>query len=222
MGRTRMSRKHWVVVGVLAIVLAQPIVAFAGSWQVQGRGGVSIPTGDFGDKDKFDAGVGYLAGGALDYVVNERFAVGVDGSFLGNKHGAEGETVNIGGGATFTTSKDDFTTWQLGARGKLMMPANTIAPYLMAGVGVYSTKEKWEGTGTDGSGGTFSASGEDNTDTRIGGKVGAGALFKVNDVVGIGVDADYNFISQDKDKVGVSSLQYLGVGASVVFNVMPR
>jgi len=217
-----MSRKHGVVVAVLALALAQPLVAFAGSWQFQGRGGVSIPTGDFGDKDKFDASAGYLVGGAVDYVMNERYAFGVDGGFLGNKHGAEGETEFIPGGGTFTTSKDNFTTWQIGAHGKVMMPGSTITPYLLGGIGAYSTKEKWEGTGTDGLGGTYAESGEGKTDTRLGGKIGVGAMYKVNEAFGIGVDADYNFISQDKDKVGVSSLQYIGIGAAVIFNVIPH
>jgi len=215
-----MVRKMVVWMGALALVCALPVVAFAGPWTVSAGGGAAIPTGDFGDKDMLDAQTGFQFGGAVDYRVNQMFAVGLDGSWNRNTHGGEGETEDFGGGVTYTLDEGKFNTWQVGAHGMYFIPTGgNIAPYLMAGVGIYNTKLKWEETFTSG-GSTTTDSGEDTTDSRFGFKGGVGGIFTINEMLGIGVEGNYNFITQDSDKVSVDNLQYLGVTAMLVFNLM--
>lgn len=222
-----MSRKKLFWMAFLALVLVVPAAhaASPGSWVVSANGGLSLPTGDFGGDgvDQLDASTGYQFGGAVDYVLNEMFAVGVDGSWNSNKHGGEGDVIDLGGGDTYTLDEAKFSTWQIGAHGKYMIPsgAGPISPFLLAGVGVYNTKLKWEETFVL-SGVSFSDSGEETSDTRFGFKGGAGASFRANDQVSVGIEGDYNFISEDKDKVGVDNLQYIGVHAFVAWAIMPK
>ena len=56
----------------------------------------------------------------------------------------------------------------------------------------------------------------------MGGKIGAGAIYKMNDRVGIGADGAFNFVSMDEDKFGTSSLQFIELRAKVMFDLMPR
>lgn len=214
-----MFRRGSIVCVVLALaVIAPRAQAAAGSWLIAVHGGAAVPTGDFSAEDQLDARAGAMIGGAVDYLLNEYFALGVDGSWNKNKHGAEGETITEGS-VTFTLDEDRFTTIQFGAHGKYMFPmgASPIHPYGLGGLGVYSTKEKWKGTLSSGG----AISGDETFDSRFGGKVGLGAMYNLNSMWGIGVEGDYNFISEDKDKVGVSSLQYIGVHGAVAFHVMP-
>lgn len=219
-----MSRKSAFFIAFLALVLMAPAAhAAAGAWVISGNGGMALPTGDFGDSNKLDASTGYQFGGAIDYMVNDMFAVGIDGSYNKNKHGAEGETIDLGGGVTAVYTSDKFTTWQVGARGKYMIPtgASQVSPYLLAGAGIYNTKEKWEGSYTVG-GVTTPDNGEATSDSRFGFKFGAGASYKATEQVGIGVEGDYNFITEDKAKVNVSNLQYIGVHAFVSWALMTK
>lgn len=216
-----MSRKL-VASGVLALTLMLPAVsALAGSWAFTLGGGLSMPTGDFGDEDELGAGSGFVVDGALEYRVNDMFAVGLDASWLRNAHASEGESVDLGGGTTYTLDEDKFTTWQVGVHGKYFLPlGGNLSPYLLGGVGIYDTKEEWEETFTTGGVSTI-GSGVAETDTRFGGKLGLGGVFKVNEMIGIGVEGNYNFITQDEEEVGVESLQYLGVTGGIVFT-LPR
>ena len=109
--------------------------------------------------------------------------------------------------------------------------ASKVAPYGLVGVGLYHDKEDYEGT--DVVGGvttTFS----DETDiaagfqpkpsTRLGGKFGAGAVYKATEQVGITLQAEYNIVTVDTKGVsGVpSTFKFYGVRAGVNFNVMPK
>jgi len=211
------------VIMSLALIVPAAYAAAPGSWVISGNGGMSLPTGDFGDENLLNADTGFQFGGAIDYVLNEMFAVGVDGSWNKNKHGGEGDVIDFGGGITAVYDKDEFTTWQVGAHAKYMIPAGTspVMPFLLGGVGIYNTKEKWEGTITSG-GVSVSDNGEESTDSRFGFKLGAGAGFKANEQVSVGVEGDYNSITEDKDKVGIDSLQYSGVHAFVAWAIMPK
>jgi len=219
-----MSRKLFLMVIMsLALIVPAAYAAAPGSWVISANGGMGLPTGDFGDANKFNADTGFQFGGAIDYVLTEMFAVGVDGSWNKNKHGGEGETLDFGGGVTAVYNKDEFTTWQVGAHGRYMIPAGTspVMPYLLGGVGIYNTKEKWEGTITS-SGVSTADNGEDTTDSRFGFKLGAGAGFKANEQVSLGVEGDYNFITEGKTKIGVDNLQYIGVHAFVAWALMAK
>ena len=62
----------------------------------------------------------------------------------------------------------------------------------------------------------------DQPGSRFGGKLGAGAPFKAAKMFDIDVAANYNYISLDKDKFGISSLSYFDVHAGVVFHLMSK
>ncbi len=207
---------------VFAVTVAN---AAAPKFSISGTGGLSMPSGDFGDKEKFNASSGLSLGGAADYVINSNFAVGVDGTWNSNKHGAEGKTTYYYdptgiplGSATYT--KDKFTTSQFGLHGKAMIPSTgPLSGYGLLGVGMYNVTEKWEGTIRPSSGPAYADNGKETTDSRTGFKVGAGGEYKVNPQWGVGAEADFNSVSQDKAKVGVSSITYMTVRAMVTAHI---
>ncbi len=224
-----MRRKSLFLVMALALV-ALPIasVASAAGWMVSGFGGATVPTGDFADENKADAQTGWQAGGAVDYLFNDMWTFGVDGSWNQNTHGFEGKTETItdpGSGNTIDVHGDEdrFKTWQVGAHAKYMIPmeGSPIHPFALLGLGVYNTKEDWTYTVTpvSPSGTAFTTSGSEKFDSKFGGKLGLGANWMANEMWGIGVEADYNFISEDKDKTGFDSAQYLGVKGVVSLKI---
>jgi len=206
---------------VALVLTLSASLAHAAQWMVQANGGASIPTGDFADKNKNDAGTGALVGGAVSYLVNERFAVGVDGSWTRNKHGIEGTTEDLGGGLTVNYDKDRFQQWQVGAHGKYLMPVSgRIHPFGLVGVGFYNVKEVYEYKYSDGTSQTDESDNVEQPGSRFGGKVGLGAMLDATPQVSVGVQGEYNFVSMDKDKFGLSSLQFIGVRGLVAFNIM--
>jgi opacity protein-like surface antigen len=200
---------------VMAMMALLASSAAAGSWSVTALGGATVPMGDFGDKDLVDAESGFQVGGSLDYQFNDTWAFGVDGSWNKNKHGIEGETVDLGGGDTEVIDKAEFTTIQFGAHTKYMIPMQgSFHPYALLGVGMFKTNYKEEGV--DNIGGTaFPYSVESDGDSRLGGKLGLGASWAISSMWAIGAEANYNLITQDKDQTGVDNLQYVGVTAGL-------
>jgi opacity protein-like surface antigen len=225
-----MLRPHLLRNGSLALVaaslaLAAPAAQAAAPKTVviHVNGGFNVPTGDFKDANLLDARTGYQFGGGIDYMLSERIAIGVDGSFNKNKHGAEGDTLDLGLGDTYRLDKDRFTTLQAGVHAKWMFPMQNspIGPYALIGLGAYRTKEAWTETYTL-SGTATTSSGEYSYGKRFGGKLGLGAVYKLTEQIGLGLEGDYNFISEDKARTGSSSLQYAGIHADVSFNVMRK
>jgi len=223
--RPHPTRNRSLALVAAVMALAAPAVQAAAPKTVviHVNGGINLPTGDFKNENLLDARTGYQFGGGIDYMLTEKIAIGVDGSFNKNKHGAEGDTLDLGLGDTYRLDKDRFTTLQAGVHAKWMFPMQNrpIGPYALIGLGAYRTKEAWTETYTL-SGTATTSSGEYSYGKRIGGKLGLGADYQVTEQVGIGLEGDYNFISQDKARTGSSSLQYLGVHAGVSFNVMAK
>ena len=230
------SRAVWnrslVLVAALIVVTAPAArAAAAKTVMIHLNGGISLPTGDFGSTDLrdtdgltvFDARTGFQIGGGVEYMITDAIAVGVDGSFNRNKAGAEGDTLDLGSGDAYERDKDEYTTIQFGVHAKWMFPmeGRPISPYALIGFGAYNTKEELTETYTL-IGVTSTSTREYKLGTRFGGKLGVGATYKATEQVGISIEADYNFISQDEAKAGVSSLTYAGVHAGVTFNIMPK
>ena len=215
-----MFRNKWVVVlALMALALPVAAVASAAGWSISVLGGTGIPMGDFADQNLADAQSGWQAGAMVDYALNDMWSLGVDGSFVKNTHGAEGKTINIGGGETATYTSDKFTTMQFGVHAMATLPGSgPIRFHGLLGLGTYSTKEKWEGSFTS-LGSTITDNGESDNQSGLGGRIGVGAMYAMSPMFGIGVDADYNMVSEDKDKVGFSSLQYVGVNGVVRYKI---
>lgn len=225
-----MLRPHLLRNGSLALVaallaLAAPAAQAAAPKTVviHVNGGFNVPTGDFKDANLLDARTGYQFGGGIDYMLTERIAIGVDGSFNKNKRGSEGDTATSVSGDLFKSEKDRFTSLQAGVHAKWMFPVqkSPIGPYALIGLGAYRTKNEWTDSVTSG-GLRTTTSGEYSYGKRFGGKLGLGAVYKLTEQVGLGLEGDYNFISEDKARTGSSSLQYAGIHADVSFNVMPK
>ena len=227
-----MRRKSLPLLMALAL-LALPLgsMALAAGWSFGVTGGTGIPSGDFADEQKGNAKTGFQVGGNVDYKINDTFAFGLDGSYVQNKHDAEGSTTHyddlgeidpelsgVSGDITFDKLK--YNTMQIGAHGKYMFPMQNspLSPYALIGLGIYNTKLKFEGTATAGS---ESAPFDDEFkfDTRFGGKFGLGAIWKASPAIGIGAEVNYNFISEDKDKTGFDSAQYVDVHGGVTFTI---
>ncbi len=225
-----MPRTCALVVAVAALLVVVPGAKAAGSWSIGATGGVTIPVGDFGKSDStgLDAGTGPQAGIDICYHLNERVAIGVDAAWVQNKHGAEGSVEDFGGGQTLTANKDKFKILRVGAHAKFMVPmeGSRLGPYGVVGLGLYNFKEDYEYTLAGGGAPTVVFTDEsDNVEqpgSRFGGKVGIGTTIQANEKFGFHVQGDYNYIRLDKDKFGLSSVQYIGIQAGVHYNIMPQ
>jgi outer membrane protein W len=227
-----MSWKSSLLVVAVALLAGVPEARAAGGLMVGVNGGVTIPTGDFGSSDATNglgAKAGPQAGLEVSYMVNDRFAIGVDGSWLSNKLGVEGTVEDLGGGLTLTVNKDKFRLLRFGAHGKYMFPmeGSPVSPYAVVGAGIYNLKEDYEWTVFDSNTSTSvvftdESASSNQIGSRPGGKLGFGTTFKATDKVGIDVQVSYNVISLDKAKSGISSAQYIGIQAGVNFNIMSR
>lgn len=211
---------------IFVLALSSPWVpawaAAPGGCDLALSGGIGLPTGDFGDENLMDARTGPQIGIEFDYDVAEAFAVGVDASWNRNKHGAEGSVEDLGGGITLTADKDRFTTLQFGAHGRYKVPlGGPVTIYGLLGLGVYNLKEDYEYTYDDGVTQTVFTDESDDFEqpgSRLGGRLGAGATYMASPTVGIGVGFDFNHVAMDKDKFGVSSVQYLSVRGRLVYH----
>jgi hypothetical protein len=195
---------------LMLLVVTGAANASGAGWSIDGFGGGAMPMGDFADENLADAQTGYQFGGAIDYAMNDLWAFGVDLSYARNTHGAEGETIDLGAGDSYTLDSDKFTTVQYGVHARGTLPGTGPLRYHgTLGLGMYMTKEEWEETLVLG-GTSNTSSGESDNQTGFGIRLGGGAMYALNPSWGIGVDVDYNIVSEDEDKVGFSSLQYFG------------
>jgi len=187
--------------------------ASAAGWSIDAFGGGAMPTGDFASENFADAQTGYQFGGAFDYHMSDMWAFGVDLSWVKNPQGAEGETIDLGGGDSYTLDSDKFSTMQYGVHARATFPGTSALRYsVLLGFGMYSIKEKWEETFVSG-GVSTTNEGETDAETGFGVRLGAGTMFAMKPRWGIGLDVDYNIVSEDNDNLLSSlpsSLQYLG------------
>jgi opacity protein-like surface antigen len=212
-------RSSWLL-AVLALALTAPVAHGAG-WTIGVNGGIIKPTGD----PVSDFGVGPLAGIDVCIHVNDRFAIGVEGSWTKSKHADVGTTQDFGGGDTYTLNKDDLVVISGGVHGKFMFPVpGSIAPYALVGVGLYNVKEDFEETFV--TGGVTTVVTDESLDlkaeNRFGGKIGAGLLFRAAPMVKVGLQAEYNLVTLDQNTYTKSNFKFLGVRGVVTFDIMPK
>jgi hypothetical protein len=222
-----MGRKGWWV-AALALVLVAPVAHAAGGWTIGVTGGMGIPTGNFASDDSttgLEAKSGPTVGLDISYRLTDMFDIGVDGGWTSNKHANEGKVEDLGAGETITAEKDRFVSFHFGAhvKAKLPMGESKVKPYGLLGLGIYNVEEDYEYVYDDGMG--FQIVFTDETDgieqpgARLGGRVGAGAMYQATKQIGVGLEADFNYITMDKDKFGLSSLQYATVRAVLSFGI---
>lgn len=218
-----MFRKSSLLIAVLALVLVVPVANAAG-WTIGVNGGLAKVTGDEGQDSK----MGPMAGLDICMHVTEQFAVGAEGNWSRNKHKDVGTSEDLGGGDTATLDKDNLNIMSGGVHGKYMFPMNEspIAPYVLLGVGFYKAKEDYQVTITGPSAGviTDENDGVEDQGMRLGGKLGAGAVYKATEQVGISLQADYNLVTLDNGGVSgaPSNFKFFGVRAGLNFHIMPK
>lgn len=207
----------------VVVLLTVPIAASASNWGLTLTGGAGIPTGDFAD---IDAQTGSILGLDICMDVNQAFAVGVDGSLNKFKHQGEGGVEDLGGGATLTANKDKYKVVQFGIHGKYKIKTSgKIEPYVMLGLGIYNLTEDYEYTYEDA---VLTQVFTDESDSlnqpgsRFGGKLGVGANYMVSPTLGLGMSADFNHASMDKDKYEISSAQYWAIRGRVTYHIMKK
>ncbi len=217
-----MSRKSTYVAALIGLLLAVPgVLAYGASTSVvvRLRPGIGIPKGDFANATIADAGSGLQMGGALEILMRDKVAIGIEGGWMRNKSGSEGKTLDLGGGTSVHQDEDRFTTTHFGASGRYVIPvgASKVHPNVQLGLGAYSMKEKWANTTTAPSG-TTTLSGEDKFGSRFGWRLGLGADYDVTSAVGLGVDVDYTSISMDaQGTYGSGKAPFVGVAGVVTY-----
>lgn len=220
----------WIAVAIVAVLAFAPSLAFAAgkSYEIGLTGGIGLPQGDFKDETNgLDGRNGPQLGIDFSYHVAEAIAVGVDGSWTRNKHGAEGSVEDLGGGITLTANKDEFTTVQYGVHGKyLFRVAGSFKPYGLLGFGFYNIKENWEYTYDDGVNPptlfTDESENFDQPGAKFGWKLGAGATYMASPTIGLGLAVDYNSFALDEAKYGVSSVPSVNVRGRLTYHITPK
>ena len=218
-----MARTRSMVITLAALLLVAPVANAAGNWTLGVNGGITKPTGDLGKELK----VGPAAGIDICMHVNDRFAVGAEGSWTQNTHKDVGRVEDLGGGDTYTLNEDKIVDIAGGVHGKYMLPVagSKIAPYGLVGLGFYRLKEDYKETIVLG-GTTFVNTDETDgakAETRFGGKLGAGAVYQANEKVGIGFQAEYDIVTLDTTGAPAgtpSTFRFFGVRAGLTYHLM--
>jgi opacity protein-like surface antigen len=215
-------RIGWLVAALTLVLAASASAATAKRIEVTVGGGLTIPTGDFGDGAKS----GWNLSGSVDYPVSEMIAVGVHTTWHNNEHQDVGTTTTIAPGVTETLDEDKFSIVDIGAHAKLRFAAQdaSITPYALIGVGMYQVHEAYTYTIDDGvTRQTFTEKDDEQAGffeqigSRFGARVGLGATFKASEQIGIDVAGEYNFVSLDKNKSGSSNFQFGAIRAGIVW-----
>jgi len=199
------------VIAASAAILSFASVAGANEMSFGLKGGVSIPTGDYGKI----VGLGPMGGVYGDMSVAPKFAVGIDiiGNFHSIKKDLKDELVTAG----ITDPKFNFTVIDIGVHGKWQQ-AESSGPEAQVGIGLYNGHSKFEGTDTN-----FSppvSFSETSSDNKFGFSVGAGYKFWHNESMTLGVEGTFNNVSdaaKDPDTGESKSAQYVSVGLDLGF-----
>jgi len=167
--------------------------AYAGSTWVGGNGGVSLPTGDYGDL----AATGWHLGGSAIRQVNDSWGLGAD---LGYHRWGGSDQLNV------ANDEWNFSAVQATGQARFMIPSNgNMKPYLSAGVGLYSFGAKL----------TSDSGNADTSESDLGFNFGAGMNFmsKGNQVWGF--DGSYHVINTS----GTVDATGFNLGLHMLWNV---
>jgi outer membrane protein W len=171
------------------------------SWLIGADAGIGIPTGTFGDLWTS----GFSGGISASYVLNPRFAAGIDVSYakFGTTSDYQALLDFIDPGAS-----DDFTSWQYGVHGDYMIPVGSgskLSPYVVAGLGLYSVKDKYDSP----------TNSDELSQTAFGIRGGLGCDYWISPTFGLGLDANYNDTFTNEDDIGFDNTPYFTIAAGV-------
>jgi len=187
---------------VLAFSVALASSALAVGFSVGVTGGMNKFTGDAGEGLK----TGMVFGAHGDYMINDMWAAGANLAYSMNKHEEDGEdAATLYPGLTGEISSE-LKILQFGAHAKFFPPmtGSPIAPYLVAGLGMYNWKSEFSTTGYS----------EDVSETDFGFRGGVGANYSVNPVFGINAEADFHSIMTEDESTNLFTVR-----AGVVFKL---
>jgi opacity protein-like surface antigen len=107
-----------------------------------------------------------------------------------------------GPGDTYTLDKANLNILSGGVHGKYFIPVGEggkVAPFLLAGVGMYNAKEDYQETIVSGGSTTVFTDESDGveSESRFGYKFGAGGTYMASEKVGISLQGDYNIVTLD-------------------------
>ena len=212
-----LRRKSLLFVVLASMILVPQVWAAKGDWKLSIAGGISAPVGDFGKKiaeNGMGAKLGIGIGPAVDYMLSENLAVGVDGSFTRNNLNTE-ERDLIRTSIPDPSFELKFTQIGGGVHLKYWFPMtdSPISVYAVGGVGAMNFKA--EATSTD-----PQFAGEDSK-TQLTAHGGLGAGYKASEQVTVGLEGDFNYVKLDENTFVFSSATGFGVRAALTF-AMPR
>jgi opacity protein-like surface antigen len=195
-----MFRKISLVVAVLAAlaIVPQAHAAAKGDMMLGVRGGASLPMSDFSDLTK----TGFLGGADFTYMVNPKFGVGVDGSYVVNK--VKDELIEPAVSNGITDAK--VTQIQFGANAKYFFPMEGSAmPYIVGGIG--GVNGKLETTPDNGN----------KSSTKGGGRIGLGGNFKAGSSLLVNLEGNFNYVKTKDDATGAKNTEYISILGGVTF-----
>lgn len=185
------------ILAVLALTAVLTSPAFAVGFSVGANVGMHGFTGDAGEGIKS----GLVFGVQGDYSINPMWSAGATVAYATSKHEDDGklaEDVYPGGGLTGTINSDLKLT-QIGVHAKFFPPmtGSPIAPYLVAGAGMYLSKATWE----------VGSYNENADDSNFGFRGGAGANYAVNPVLAINAEADFHTIMTENESTNMYTIR---------------
>ncbi len=209
--------KTWKIAVAVALVMLTAASAFAagttktmshnsnstsGNWTLGIQGGMSKPTGDYGDL----ANAGWNFGGQADYWMNPQWGFGGDVAYHANS-GSDAVNAALVADPFFGPgSSMKFSVIQYGVHTTYMFPTQggSAFPYLQGGMGGYNVKSTIDG-------GLLPS---DVSQSKFGLNFGAGVDFRASPTVNLGVNGTYHYISADP-----SALNWFGIEGRVTFKI---
>jgi len=190
------------VVPVLVIVLFASSALAAGSsmsssstssgnWTFGIQGGASVPTSDYGS----DFSAGWNIGGQADYWLNPQWGLGVDAGYHSTNAKDEFNNTTFGSTTTPADGKTDFLQYGVHAVYMIPMQGAQVHPYLQGGVGGYNVKIKVDNATKP------TTESIDESKNKFGFNVGAGVDFHATNVVNLGINGTYHYVSGTDDIV---------------------
>lgn len=176
----------------MAVSAGSPMPLMPGSFEISAGGGVSMPSGDFGDLA--DPGFGF--GGHGSFYVMPSLAVG--GSIVYNSYGTSSEVET----ATGITGQ---SMWEFTAHGKYMFMPGPVSPYVKATAGIFRYSAEVQGFGS-GSSSNFG----------VGGGIGAQMRLPASNV---GFFAEGMMYSVSTDG---PTLNYMGIRGGLNYYITPK
>ncbi|MGH7681925.1 MAG: outer membrane beta-barrel protein, partial [Candidatus Eiseniibacteriota bacterium] len=172
--------------------------------------GVTMPTSDFAADSLGNAKTGFQFAAALDTKWRSGLSLGVEIFWGVNNTNLEGETINQGGGFYTRADQNQYEMRQYGARLRYFIPTRSnFHPYALVALGAYDINLKSEvAFGGPVPTAEVKQKGETDLGTNFGGRLGLGFEYEASPKVILGLSAEHNHITMDKNDFGSSTATF--------------